>query len=572
MARTKGSARKRPSPRLNRRPPFSHFNPSHVMDSTAKTSPLPTDTGPIPSFIPQSVVSWISESSGQPMHTLSRITIREGLSVFNAILDYAYMCSDPNSTNMPLDVEGENNHPHYEREHHYNELFSDGSSEDVGEPVGRNEERRRLIRLRSVCLPVLRMGYGQMAVYWPPPPHLNADVLAENDRKVQEKLEREADREDAEANEIDGNQTVEEKEVLEDLNGLEKLETKIEEGDGIHNETVERHVLYIAHFLDIGNGKNLLVSTTAGIKVLEQFAQDVVTWNEMRVYIPGQNSIHPNSSQMSPSLSDKFFEFYRLTIDEEGVAFWKKDQAKRCRSPKSVILSDNKMETVIDDVRSFLKGSTRKWYIDHGLPVRRSFLFYGSPGTGKTSAIKAIASQFQLSVCMMGFTGTSFSNQSLAEALADMPRRAMLVLEDVDALFDGRNSRTGQHSLTFSGVLNALDGMVSAEGVITIMTTNHTEKLDAALLRGGRVDRRFFFNVPTDQQIKDFFLSFYPEAEPGVANNFLAEVIKRPAHENARSMPSLQELFISTQRQSAEECVKAVAPFFDNFVPLGANE
>lgn len=75
----------------------------------------------------------------------------------------------------------------------------------------------------------------------------------------------------------------------------------------------------------------------------------------------------------------------------------------------------------------------------------------------------------------------------------------MLVLEDFDALFDGRISRTGQHGLTFSSVLNALDGMVSAEGVITIMTTNHEERLDATLLRGGRVDRRFFFNVPTDQ-------------------------------------------------------------------------
>lgn len=114
--------------------------------------------------------------------------------------------------------------------------------------------------------------------------------------------------------------------------------------------------------------------------------------------------------------------------------------------------------------------------------------------------------------------------------------------------------------------------MVSAEGITTIMTTNHAQKLDVALLRGGRVDRRFFFNVPEDQQIKDFFTSLYPETGPEVVDSFLKEVIKRPVHENARSMPALQELFISTLQQSSSECVQAVAPFFDIVVPLNGNE
>ena len=43
-------------------------------------------------------------------------------------------------------------------------------------------------------------------------------------------------------------------------------------------------------------------------------------------------------------------------------------------------------------------------------------------------------------------------------------------------------------SVTFSGLLNALDGVRSQEGRILMMTTNHREKRDPALLRPGRAD------------------------------------------------------------------------------------
>jgi mitochondrial chaperone BCS1 len=43
-------------------------------------------------------------------------------------------------------------------------------------------------------------------------------------------------------------------------------------------------------------------------------------------------------------------------------------------------------------------------------------------------------------------------------------------------------------SISFSGLLNALDGVRSQEGRIVFMTTNHKEKLDPALLRPGRAD------------------------------------------------------------------------------------
>lgn len=49
---------------------------------------------------------------------------------------------------------------------------------------------------------------------------------------------------------------------------------------------------------------------------------------------------------------------------------------------------------------------------------------------------------------------------------------------------------TGEGGVTFSGLLNALDGAAAQEGRLLFMTTNHIEKLDSALIRPGRCDYR----------------------------------------------------------------------------------
>jgi chaperone BCS1 len=43
----------------------------------------------------------------------------------------------------------------------------------------------------------------------------------------------------------------------------------------------------------------------------------------------------------------------------------------------------------------------------------------------------------------------------------------------------------GLNRLTFSGLLNAIDGVTSTEGRILFMTTNHEQRLDPALIRPG---------------------------------------------------------------------------------------
>jgi SpoVK/Ycf46/Vps4 family AAA+-type ATPase len=47
-----------------------------------------------------------------------------------------------------------------------------------------------------------------------------------------------------------------------------------------------------------------------------------------------------------------------------------------------------------------------------------------------------------------------------------------------------------QDSLNLQGILNVLDGVVDTPARIIVMTTNHPEQLDPALIRPGRIDKK----------------------------------------------------------------------------------
>ena len=70
-------------------------------------------------------------------------------------------------------------------------------------------------------------------------------------------------------------------------------------------------------------------------------------------------------------------------------------------------------------------------------------------------------------------------------------------------------ARQPGQGISLSGLLNAIDGVATHEGRVLIMTTNHPEKLDAALIRPGRVDRKVEFKLAMKEQIRELFVRMY---------------------------------------------------------------
>eukprot|EP01012_Entosiphon_sulcatum_P045300 TRINITY_DN6038_c0_g1_i1.p1 TRINITY_DN6038_c0_g1~~TRINITY_DN6038_c0_g1_i1.p1 ORF type:complete len:878 (-),score=148.80 TRINITY_DN6038_c0_g1_i1:8-2620(-) len=198
---------------------------------------------------------------------------------------------------------------------------------------------------------------------------------------------------------------------------------------------------------------------------------------------------------------------------------WERAFTKKARTAESVILDETLSEALIHDAEVFL--ASEKWYMDIGIPYRRGYMLYGPPGCGKTSTAEVIAGALKLDICMLTLSNKELDDSRLASCLRDAPKRSIVLLEDVDAVFVERTAQKegGRPGVTFSGLLNAIDGVASQEGRLFLMTTNHFEKLDAALVRPGRCDVKIELRRASRTQMQRLFLRFFP-GEDGLALEF----------------------------------------------------
>ncbi|XP_069472951.1 mitochondrial chaperone BCS1 [Ambystoma mexicanum] len=198
---------------------------------------------------------------------------------------------------------------------------------------------------------------------------------------------------------------------------------------------------------------------------------------------------------------------------------------RRRRPLPSVVLEEGVCEKIVQDVKGFINNP--KWYSERGIPYRRGYLLYGPPGCGKSSFITALAGELEYSICLMSLSDSSLSDDRLNHLLSVAPQQSIILLEDVDAAFVSRDIGTqnptayqGMGRLTFSGLLNALDGVASSEARIVFMTTNHIDRLDPALIRPGRVDVKQYIGHCSHWQLVQMFLRFYPEQHSDEAEQF----------------------------------------------------
>lgn len=187
---------------------------------------------------------------------------------------------------------------------------------------------------------------------------------------------------------------------------------------------------------------------------------------------------------------------------------------RRVRELDSVVLDTDKKDELVGDVRRFL--SRGPWYAKRGIPYRRGYLLHGAPGSGKTSFITALAGSLDFNICLLNLAERGMTDDKLNHLLSNAPERSILLLEDVDAAFAGRQHHAPerhadgyQPSVTFSGLLNALDGVASGESRIIFMTTNHLERLDPALIRPGRVDMICELGDARPSQVRELLVRFY---------------------------------------------------------------
>ncbi|KAJ8918276.1 hypothetical protein NQ315_014146 [Exocentrus adspersus] len=187
---------------------------------------------------------------------------------------------------------------------------------------------------------------------------------------------------------------------------------------------------------------------------------------------------------------------------------------RRKRPIFSVILDNGISDRILKDCQEFI--SNPSWYTERGIPYRRGYLLYGPPGCGKSSYITALAGELGFSICVLNLSERGLSDDRLNHLLSVAPQQSIILLEDIDAAFVSREDSPqqkaayeGLNRVTFSGLLNCLDGVASTEARMVFMTTNYLERLDPALIRPGRVDLKEYIGWCSKSQIEQMFLRFY---------------------------------------------------------------
>lgn len=194
---------------------------------------------------------------------------------------------------------------------------------------------------------------------------------------------------------------------------------------------------------------------------------------------------------------------------------------KRPKRPfETIYLKEGIKDKIHNNISIFFNKETRSDYLSFGIPYKNVCFLYGIPGSGKTSLIDALASEFSCDIYILPINGNNIDDSTIMSALSTMRNnrdeeeetKKIILIEDIDCMFENRKEGdTQRNKLTLQGLLNCMDGFTSLEGSLMFITANNPSCLDDALIRSCRVDLKIELGFADKYQTENMFNTFLPE-------------------------------------------------------------
>ena len=254
----------------------------------------------------------------------------------------------------------------------------------------------------------------------------------------------------------------------------------------------------------------------------------------------------------------------RDSYREDTRYLWDECEFKTTRNFSNLFF-DNKIN-LIDKIEFF--NNNKSWYEHNGHPYTLGIGLYGPPGTGKTSVIKCIANMLKRHLIVIPLskisTQSEFSEYYFEKTYNENNYKdsisfdkKIIVLEDIDCMTDIVKNRKSidqetisndslsddendlsdnintkkiikklnkrktydvlnmidknNDKITLSYLLNIIDGIRETPGRILIITSNHYNKLDNALVRPGRIDIKLEMKNASINTISQMYCHYYNE-------------------------------------------------------------
>ncbi|KAF2027797.1 P-loop containing nucleoside triphosphate hydrolase protein [Setomelanomma holmii] len=206
--------------------------------------------------------------------------------------------------------------------------------------------------------------------------------------------------------------------------------------------------------------------------------------------------------------------------------------SKAIRKLDTIDMDEEVKSDIIRDAEYYYSEQSRQFFADCGIPYRRGYLFHGPPGTGKSSFSAALAGHLQCDIYHINLASGDISDGSLHRLFLSLPRKCVVVIEDIDS------AGIGREHLASKPKPPETEASITEKGRLLIMTSNNPDALDPALTRPGRIDKKVYFGNMSRTAGKSIFRRLIGRSALAHDAAFTMAEIEQYAIEFAEKVPA----------------------------------